>query len=464
MGCVQQKNENTIKANKMKEANEVKNLQPSVKEIKIVPTKTDIKQEDEKHNMKQTKNIIEHDFVKKGNGQEQNVTSQINNDKLDNSVKNSLTNINEIVFRSRTGTSRKNSILRKLSDKIKSKFSSRQNFKNVKTTQYIEFDVTNIYERMYPIWLDKENTYTFIISKSDPKITKKTDLNSTINDLDVYSYDNFPSKHLIGRVLGGSYFDITENESYTSKESGPLFLFINYNQQLQLLHNNITTYRVSIQAESLSTNDIEKKLDWDVLQLVNETSINEMSKRKVLNSIKINSLDTSNCYYQKHQALCSEFLLILNKIRSNPKKFAEQYLYQFLLNNNNDAEKKNYDFLINCLECPLLVYNKNGETRLEEISMEINNLLEFSDDLKETVLINEMNRINVNKDKLFICLLFTTETDTLALFLKFLTRSRFAEENLLLKSILNKNFTIFSISKRIFKDTTCLVSFKLKNA
>ena len=243
-----------------------------------------------------------------------------------------------------------------------------------------------------------------------------------------------------------------------------MFLFINYNQQLQLLHNNITTYRVSIQAESLSTNDIEKKLDWDVLQLVNETSINEMSKRKVLNSIKINSLDTSNCYYQKHQALCSEFLLILNKIRSNPKKFAEQYLYQFLLYNNNDAEKKNYDFLINCLECPLLVYNKDGETRLEEISMEINNILNFSDDLQETVLINEMNRINVNKDELFIDLLFTTETDTLALFLKFLTRSRFAEENLLLKSILNKNFTIFSISKRIFKDTTCLVSFQLKNS
>ena len=65
MGCVQQKKENTIKANKVKEANEVKNPQPSIKEIKFVPTKTDIKQEDEKHNMKQTKNIIEHEFVKR---------------------------------------------------------------------------------------------------------------------------------------------------------------------------------------------------------------------------------------------------------------------------------------------------------------------------------------------------------------------------------------------------------------
>ena len=86
MGCLQQKKENTIKANKVKEANEVRNPQPSIKEIKIVPTKTDIKQEEEKHNMKQTKDIFEHDFVNEGN-QEQKVTSSIKSNKLDDSKK-----------------------------------------------------------------------------------------------------------------------------------------------------------------------------------------------------------------------------------------------------------------------------------------------------------------------------------------------------------------------------------------
>ena len=123
--------------------------------------------------------------------------------------------------------------------------------------------------------------------------------------------------------------------------------------------------------------------------------------------------------------------------------------------------KKNYEFIINCQVAPLLNYNKDAETNLEELTKEIFSICEFSDDLPETVLENVKNKTNRNEDEKYIDFMIELELDALSLLWNLLLRESLREEEAILKSIMNKKYTTLSIVKKKNADSQYLVSFQL---
>jgi len=458
MGCVQQKNE--IKSNKIKES-----------ELKYQDNKPKLTIGERKESKQDETKIS---AVKKGSSNtDQNLLSVKKEQmKLDekneknSSFKTSETNhvdaeSNFPQMKTSTIINREDSILRKLSGKVKSKKKLNESLNSLKKFDYfdIDFEITSIQEKMFPVWLEKDRLYNFKVMSNNNTISRKDDSISVI-DAEVTKYNNFTSGSLLGRVLGGQYFEIVDNEDYVADVSGPLFLFINFNPKLkQLRNNNSNNYKLSFKAEKISILDIDKRLGWDFETLITDFNNYQQNKsNKKLQETKgivrsITNFDSDNSN--------ADLFILFNKIRLNPRKFAEQYLYHFIHLDGFEIMKKNYEFIINCQVAPLLNYNKDAETNLEELTKEIFSICEFSDDLPETVLENVKNKTNRNEDEKYIDFMIELELDALSLLWNLLLRESLREEEAILKSIMNKKYTTLSIVKKKNADSQYLVSFQL---
>jgi hypothetical protein len=128
-----------------------------------------------------------------------------------------------------------------------------------------------------------------------------------------------PIGALVGRVHGGDYFEVYNGMTYQSNVAGPIYLFANNSRFAVEPQGSLNVFIQS--AQSLPFEIIEEKLGWNIQEL------DTLSGHDYLSD------------YEKMQ------IILINKIRSNPKKFAEQYLIH--LKNVNNSHIQTYEKLIN---------------------------------------------------------------------------------------------------------------------
>jgi hypothetical protein len=181
-----------------------------------------------------------------------------------------------------------------------SKFKCSMNIKETLITKdilKIKIKASNIH-KMIPIWLEENNEVFF-------KVSGEWGFNEHPEFFDSLGCFNFEEKpnnmnfgSLVGYIPGDEYFNIFDELSYVPKKSGPLFMFQNNG-----LYSVNPKGELEIEIKGgtpLSIYDIEFKLGWDMTIL--DTSIPEMKEdEKIL-------------------------LILINKVRTNPKLFASQYL------------------------------------------------------------------------------------------------------------------------------------------
>lgn len=169
----------------------------------------------------------------------------------------------------------------------------------------ITIKASNIH-KMVPIWIEKNCPVSFRVA-GEWGFAEHSEL------FDCHgcpTFDEKPSNlnfgSLVGYIQGLPYFPVYDGLTATYEQDGPLYLFQN---------NGLYSVnpRGSLEIEikgGISTTifEIEKNLGWDLSIL--DTSIQEMKEDEVA------------------------LLVLLNKVRSNPKKFADQYL------NGDDTESE----------------------------------------------------------------------------------------------------------------------------
>lgn len=152
--------------------------------------------------------------------------------------------------------------------------------------------------KMLPVWIEKSNPISFKVAGS----WGFAEHNELFDCLGCTSFDEKPNNlnfgSLVGYIQGSPYFPIYHGLIITFDHDGPLYLFQN---------NGLYSVnpRGSLEVEikggiSMTIYDINKNLGWDLNIL--DTSIPEMKEDEVA------------------------LLVLLNKARTNPKLFAQQYL------------------------------------------------------------------------------------------------------------------------------------------
>jgi uncharacterized protein YkwD len=173
-------------------------------------------------------------------------------------------------------------------------------------------------EVMFPIWIEKgQNVKIHVRGRW-----------GCIPEYGLVSYNghsSFPYKHrnanigaLMGRIHGGKYFPIENEMTLISDVSGPIYLFTNNSRFSVTLSGSLEVFFENCQTYPLYT--IESMLGWDLSTLDTTEGHDYMSPD------------------EKQQ------IIYLNKIRSNPKLFAEQYLVH--LNQLSESHKEIYQKLL----------------------------------------------------------------------------------------------------------------------
>lgn len=155
------------------------------------------------------------------------------------------------------------------------------------------------FEAMYPLWIDDCKKVTFAVKgKWKPDVTmEEVDSGGIVKEDD----NEFNQGALIGRVLGGDYFTITDGLIYESRTSGPIFFKMHLNN-LKMNPTGYLTVKLT-GATSLKFKKIEEKVGWIAKEL--DTTIGT--------DIKLTEIE-------------QQLLIYINKMRVNPPLFSQQYL------------------------------------------------------------------------------------------------------------------------------------------
>ena len=173
-------------------------------------------------------------------------------------------------------------------------------------------------EQDFNIWVEKGKKIKFIVKG-------KWLVYEGMDKVDYNGSEEFGNPHygfnigaLVGKVLGASqYFLVSDGLEYRSNVSGPLHFQMNNSKNVLSPRGSITVFIIG--AEIRSSEQIEKSLGYDLKLL--DTACNE-------------SYLSAN---EKRQ------FLVLNKIRTNPPRFADLYLIH--RKNNPGYSKETYDEL-----------------------------------------------------------------------------------------------------------------------
>ncbi len=173
-------------------------------------------------------------------------------------------------------------------------------------------------ENLFPIWIEKGQDIKIYVRGRWGLIPEygMTNFNGHANFS--YKYRGANIGALMGRVQGGKYFKIENGMTLKSDVSGPVYLFANNSRfsiqpkgMLDVFFENCKNYSYS---------QIESMLGWD-LNILNTTSGHDYMTDD-----------------EKQQ------IIFLNKIRTNPKLFAQQYLIH--LNEINEFYREIYQKLL----------------------------------------------------------------------------------------------------------------------
>lgn len=161
----------------------------------------------------------------------------------------------------------------------------------------------NASERMFPVWVER-GVKIKIIARGKWCFIPEYGL------VNYKGHDKFSIKHrdafigaLFGRIQGGAYFQITSGMTLVSEISGPLFLSANISKFTKFNLEPSGSLDIYIENANFTPFDIiENKSGWNLKEL--DTTVN-------------------------HDYLSSEEkaqIILINKIKTNPKLFAQQYL------------------------------------------------------------------------------------------------------------------------------------------
>ena len=186
-------------------------------------------------------------------------------------------------------------------------------------------------ENMLPVWIEK-NVKIKLFVKGKWSLLPGEDLVSYKGHVKFnHKHRDLPIGALIGRVHGGDYFEVNNGMTYQSNVSGPIYLFANNSRFTVDPQGSLNVF---IQfAQSLPIEIIEEKLGWN-----------------------INELDTAS----GHEFISENErmqIIFINKLRSNPRKFAEQYLIH--LKNLYSSYQQTYETLINYTPIKVLKPSKS---------------------------------------------------------------------------------------------------------
>lgn len=201
-----------------------------------------------------------------------------------------------------------------------------------------KIEASNIH-RLIPIWIEKDQKILF-------NVEGQWGFEEYEEEFDSYGCGNFeekPKNHqfgcLLGYITGGEYFMIYNDLEYTAEKSGGLFVFQN-NGLFSITPKGSLTLKLKGDQLKISTPvEIEQKLGWD-LELI-DTSIPEMKEKEKM------------------------LLILINKVRTNPKLFTEQFLYSSDVNHQGINEQELIDELLNMSPVSLLKTN----SRLYNVSL-----------------------------------------------------------------------------------------------
>lgn len=174
-------------------------------------------------------------------------------------------------------------------------------------------------ENMFPVWIEK-NVKIKIFVKGKWSLLPGEDLVSYKGHVEFkQKYRNLPIGALIGRVHGGEYFEVNNGMTYQSTVSGPIYLFANNSRFTVDPQGSLNVFIQN--AQSLPIEIIEEKLGWNITELDTASGHEYISENERMQ------------------------IIFINKLRSNPRKFAEQYLVH--LKNLNNSYLQTYETLIN---------------------------------------------------------------------------------------------------------------------
>lgn len=177
--------------------------------------------------------------------------------------------------------------------------------------------------KMIPVWVEKNNLISFSVAG----LWTFEESEKMYNSIGCTDFEDrpcgMPFGCLAAYVLNGPYFVVYDGLTIENIQEGPLFMFQNNG-----LYS--VTPKGSLEVEirgikPLSIYEIEAKMGWDLCYL--DTSISEMKEDEV------------------------NLLIFVNKVRTNPKLFADQYLKTL---GNTEAEVELYNLLITMDPIPRL--------------------------------------------------------------------------------------------------------------
>lgn len=184
--------------------------------------------------------------------------------------------------------------------------------------------------KMIPIWVDKGAKVSFKVANE----WGFEESNETFNSAGCFNFEdkpnNMPFGCLAAYIGNGPYFTVTNNLVGISDHEGPLYMFQNNGLYSVTPKGSL---EVEVQGvKPMSVYQIEKKYGWN-LELL-DTSISEMKEDEI------------------------NLLILMNKVRTNPKKFAYLYLTN---ENKSQAELELFEALntmepIGCLNTSQNLY------------------------------------------------------------------------------------------------------------
>jgi hypothetical protein len=172
------------------------------------------------------------------------------------------------------------------------------------------------FEAMYPIWIEEGKILQFYVSgqwQADPNLEMCNSQGYEVENTDEFLHINnsFNNGALIGRILGGDYFAISNGLSFKSTSSGPLFMKMHLNN-LKLFPCGTLNLRIS-NVRDLSFNEIDDLLGWSKEKLDISQDITDFNEEE------------------------KTLYLLINKLRTNSSLFAQQYLenIRYITNTTN---------------------------------------------------------------------------------------------------------------------------------
>lgn len=254
---------------------------------------------------------------------------------------------------------------------------------SVSKFQFERFELIDVHEMLYPFWFEKGKIYKFIVNGKIQINDETMDYKNIENNEE--KLNKFPLGCLLARISIGNYFVVQTDKEFTSEHTGPLFLMGNVPKPLasDVLHKvvNLGKLSITVNAEKKDFNQIETLLGWKIHEI----------NSNITNVIK--SQENSESIYVQ------EIYKLINKLRMNPSKFAEQFFCKFLLYPEEDDIRRIALEVIEIIKrkTPLSVIkiSKKCEKKSQAITKEVFNIAMFSDDLMDTIMLNMKNKRDV---------------------------------------------------------------------